>query len=203
MSELSVSEAEQSTTYICWWHQWPCRRWTKTGNSCQKTWGDLEKWWRGNQRWENKTEDQQHHGITANIQVQGQTLATVKSFEYLGAIVTDKVLGRIAQKTAALNKLKPNWKDKNITIRLMRTLVMSICMLVKLGTYSRPPEKNQGTRDEVYTEDSSYHIPGLLHKCGYKTSIHAGYYTSQQSTHNCQEMQASLVWPSIKIIRLY
>lgn len=36
------------------------------------------------------------NGITANIQVQGQTLATVKSFEYLGAIVTDKVLGGIA-----------------------------------------------------------------------------------------------------------
>lgn len=75
------------------------------------------------------------NGIIANIQVQGQTLATVKSFMYLGAIVTDEgsgpeILGRIAQTTAALTRLEPRWKDKNINIsskiRLIRTLVISI-----------------------------------------------------------------------------
>ena len=55
----------------------------------------------------------------ADIRVNGQALDTVSHFKYLGAIVSDEgskreVLARIAQATAALAKLKPIWKDKNI-----------------------------------------------------------------------------------------
>ena len=62
-------------------------------------------------------------------------MGTVTSFKYLGAIVSDdgstpEVHSRIAQATAALTKLKPIWRDNNISIgskvKLMRFLVVSI-----------------------------------------------------------------------------
>ena len=67
--------------------------------------------------------------------VKGQVLGTVTSFKYLGAVVSDdgskpEVLSRIAQATAALTKLKPIWRDNNISlgskVKLMRSLVISI-----------------------------------------------------------------------------
>ena len=57
------------------------------------------------------------------------------SFKYLGAVVSDDgskpgVLSRIVQVTAAHTKLKPVWRDNNISLRskveLMRSLVISI-----------------------------------------------------------------------------
>ena len=62
-------------------------------------------------------------------------LGTVTSFKYLGAVVSDdgskpEVLSRIAQATAALTKLKPIWRNNNISlgskVKLMRSLVISI-----------------------------------------------------------------------------
>ena len=76
-----------------------------------------------------------NRGILSEIKVNGQSLETVSSFKYLGAIVSDEgskqeVLARIAQTTAALAKLQPIWKDKNISlaskVRLLRSLVNSI-----------------------------------------------------------------------------
>ena len=51
------------------------------------------------------------YGIQREIKVIGQKLGTLKSFKYLGAVVSDdgskpEVLSRIAQATAALTKLK-------------------------------------------------------------------------------------------------
>lgn len=75
------------------------------------------------------------NGINTDIKVQGQSINTVHSFKYLGAIVSDdgsrqEVLSRIAQSTAALTRLKPIWKDKTISlhskVRLLRALVTSI-----------------------------------------------------------------------------
>ena len=57
------------------------------------------------------------------------------SFKYLEAIVSDEgsnpeVLLRIAQATAALTKLKPIWRDRNIflgpKVKLMRSVIISI-----------------------------------------------------------------------------
>ena len=50
--------------------------------------------------------------INKEIKVNGQKLETVTSFKYLGSIITDegcklKILSKIAQKTAALTRLKP------------------------------------------------------------------------------------------------
>ena len=84
------------------------------------------------------------NGIQREIKVKGQKLGTVTSFKYLGAVVSDdgskpvvsddgskpEVLSRIAQATAALTKLKPIWRNNNISIgskvKLMHSLVISI-----------------------------------------------------------------------------
>ena len=51
----------------------------------------------------------------------GQKLETVTSFKYLGSVKIDEgskpeILSRIAQKTAALTRLKPVWIDKSISL---------------------------------------------------------------------------------------
>ena len=61
------------------------------------------------------------NGIQREIKIKGQKLGTVTSFKYLGAVVSDdgskpEVLSRIAQATAALTKLKPIWRDNNISL---------------------------------------------------------------------------------------
>ena len=78
------------------------------------------------------------NGIQREIKVKGQKLGTVTSFKYLGAVVSDdgskpEILSRIAQATAALTKLKPIWRDNNISlgslgskVKLMHSLVISI-----------------------------------------------------------------------------
>ena len=76
------------------------------------------------------------NGIQREININGEKLGTVRSFKYLGAVVSDdgskpEVLSRIAQFTAALTKLKPIWRD-NISlgskVKLMRSLFISIFM---------------------------------------------------------------------------
>ena len=69
------------------------------------------------------------------IKVKGQKLGTVTSFKYLGAVVSDdgskpEVLLRIAKVTAALTKLKPIWRDNNISlgskVKLMHSFAIAI-----------------------------------------------------------------------------
>ena len=76
------------------------------------------------------------NGIQREIKVKGQKLGTVTSFKYLGAVVSDdgskpEVLSRIAQATAALTKLKPIWRDNNISlgskVKLMRSVFLYAC----------------------------------------------------------------------------
>ena len=80
------------------------------------------------------------NGIQREIKVKGQVLGTVTSFKYLGAVVSDdgskpEVLSRIAHATAALTKLKPIWRDNNISlgskVKLMRSLVISIFLYAR------------------------------------------------------------------------
>ena len=75
------------------------------------------------------------NGIQREISVKGQKLGTVTSFNYLEAIVSDEgsipeVLSMIAKATAALIKLKPIWRDNNISlglkVKLMRSLAISM-----------------------------------------------------------------------------
>ena len=60
------------------------------------------------------------NGLPRKIKVKGQKLRTVTSFKYLGVIVSDEgskpeVLSRVAQATDAPTKLKPIWRDNNIS----------------------------------------------------------------------------------------
>ena len=70
-----------------------------------------------------KTKLMTNSAIQREVKVKGQKLGTVTSFKYLGAVVSDdgskpEVLSRIAQATAALTKLKPIWRDNNISLAL-------------------------------------------------------------------------------------
>ena len=69
---------------------------------------------------------------SSGIMVKGQKLGTVTSFKRLGAIVSDEgskpeVLSKIVQATVALTKLKPVWRDNNVSlgsnVKLMRSFV--------------------------------------------------------------------------------
>ena len=75
------------------------------------------------------------NGTQKEIKAKGQKLGIVTSFNDLGAVVSDDgskpdVLSRIEQATAALTKLKPIWRDNNISlgskVKLMHSLVISI-----------------------------------------------------------------------------
>ena len=75
------------------------------------------------------------NGISTDVTIDNKKLETIRSFKYLGAIVSHEgskpeVLFRIAQTTAEVTKLKVIWNEKNIAIsskiRLMRSLVISI-----------------------------------------------------------------------------
>ena len=60
------------------------------------------------------------NGIQREIKVKGRKLGTVTSFKYLGAVISGdgskpEILSRIAQATAALTKLKPIWRNYNIS----------------------------------------------------------------------------------------
>ena len=88
--------------------------------------------------------------IQREIKVKWQKLGTVTSFiKYLGAVVSDYgskpyILSRIAQATAALTKLKPIWRENNISfgskVKLMSSFVISVflyaCELWTLTTSS-------------------------------------------------------------------
>ena len=60
-------------------------------------------------------------GINTEIKVNEQKFETVKSFKYLGSVITDEgskseILSGIAQTTAALTRLKPVWNDGSISV---------------------------------------------------------------------------------------
>ena len=75
------------------------------------------------------------NGVNKKINVIGQRLETVSTFDYLGSDFTDggfkpEIISKIAQTTTTLTIQKTIWKDKNITlrskIRLIRSHAMSI-----------------------------------------------------------------------------
>ena len=78
--------------------------------------------------------------IEKKITVGGQELENVNQFKYIGAIVSEEgtkteVLARAAQTAAALAKLKPMWRDKNISLstklKLLHALVLSIFLYAR------------------------------------------------------------------------
>ena len=74
-----------------------------------------------------------------------------------------EVLSRIAQATAALTKLKPIWRDNNISlgskVKLMRSLVISIFLYAcESWTLTAVREKNAGFGDEMLPEAIEHFI---------------------------------------------
>ena len=75
------------------------------------------------------------NGVQREIKVKEQKLGTVTSYKFIGAVVSDdgakpEVLSRIAQATASLTRLKPIWRDNNLSpgskVKQVRSLVISI-----------------------------------------------------------------------------
>ncbi|CAH1251418.1 Hypp9062 [Branchiostoma lanceolatum] len=73
--------------------------------------------------------------ITTKIVVNQEELQTVDQFKYLGSIISKEgskaeVTSRAAQTSAAMARLRPIWRDRNISlkskVRLLRALVISI-----------------------------------------------------------------------------
>ena len=69
--------------------------------------------------------------IHRETKVKGQTLGTVTTFKYFGAIIQMKDENRrIAQATVELTKLKPIWRDNDIylgsKVKLVHSLVIPI-----------------------------------------------------------------------------
>ena len=61
------------------------------------------------------------NGFQREIKIKGQRLEEMENFKYLGANISNEgskpeILSRIAQKTAALSRLKIIWRDKNISL---------------------------------------------------------------------------------------
>ena len=76
------------------------------------------------------------------IKVRGHELETVGQFKYLGSIITEEgskaeIISRAAQTIAAMVKLRPIWRDKNIClrtkIRQLREFVISFNVLFTCG----------------------------------------------------------------------
>ena len=88
------------------------------------------------------------NGIQREIRVKRQTLGSVTTFNFLRAVVSDdgskpEVLSRIAEATAALTKLKPIWRDNNI----------SLVSKVKVG---RKTPRNWLNEVQDLTQDTSW-----------------------------------------------
>ena len=99
------------------------------------------------------------NGIQTEIKVKGQKLGTITSFRYLGAVVSDhgakqEVLSRIAQATAALTKLKPIWRDNNMSlgskVKLMHSLVISIFLYACLTLTAELGKRTQAFEMRCY-----------------------------------------------------
>ena len=60
------------------------------------------------------------NGISKKITANGKKIETVSQFKYLIVIADEgskpEIISRIAQTTAAITRLKPIWKDKNIIL---------------------------------------------------------------------------------------
>ena len=134
------------------------------------------------------------------------------SFKYIGAIISYKgyeglkpeVVSRIAQTTAAMTKLKPIWRDNNMSletkVKLMRSLVISIGLyacgswtLTELEKETQTLEircyqrlQNISYQDHVTNEDVCRKIQAAVGK--YDELLTFG-----------QETETKVVWTCLKI----
>ena len=133
-------------------------------------------------------------------------MGTVTSFKYLGAVVSDdgfkpEVLSRIAQATAALTKLKPIWRDNNISlgskVKLMRSLVISIFLYAcESWTLTAELEKRtQAFEMRCYRRLLNISYKDLVTKKEVRRKIQAAFGEYDPG----QETKAKMVWPCLKV----
>ena len=104
--------------------------------------------------------------INTDTRVCGEKLETVSSVKYLGSLSQlkdedQKLSPELAQTTVLITKLRPFWNDRNITfsskIRLMRSLVISICELWTLTA-------ELGRRIQITQMKCCRRLLGILYK---------------------------------------
>ncbi len=130
------------------------------------------------------------NGINTDIKVQGQSLNTVHSFKYLGAIVSDngsrqEVLSRIAQTTAALTRLNEAHLERQDhqstfqgkTAALPCHLHLPI-RLRNMDPHSRSPTKNTKHGDEVLQKTSGHFLYPTHHQRRSPTDHHTSHWTT-------------------------
>ena len=126
------------------------------------------------------------NGIQREINVKGQKPGTVSSFKYLGAVVSDDgskpdILSRIEQATAALTKLKPIWRDKNISlgskVKLVRSLVISIFLYA--------------CESSTLTAESVKRVQAFEMRC-YRRLLHSSYQDNVTNEEVRRKIQAAI-----------
>ena len=126
------------------------------------------------------------------------------SFKYLGAIVSDEgskseVFSRIAPATAALTKLKPIWRDSNISLgskeKLMHSLVISIFPYAcQSWTLTADLEKRiQAFETRCYRS---------LMNISYKDHVTIEDVRKNIQAHLGQETETKMVWTCLKVFWL-
>ena len=145
-------------------------------------------------------------GINTEIKVNGRKLETVTNLKYLGSAIADEgskpeILSRIAKTTAALARLNPIWKDRNISlssnIRLMRSLVTSIF----LDPHSSAPKKNTSHGNEMLPQDTAHLIQRPCYQRGSLCQDPARNRTTRRPPDQRKEMQTAVVWACLPFIR--
>ena len=99
---------------LCWWHWWPSWTRARAGQIGKSPWEASTAY--GMQISAEKIQlmTNNTNGISTDITIDNKKLDTVRSFNYLGAIVSDEVLTRIAQTTAAVTKVKVIWTTRTL-----------------------------------------------------------------------------------------
>ena len=96
-----------------------------------------------------------NNGMATNVQIAGNTLYEVKSFKYLGAIISEecskpKVFAEMAQATVALSKMVWSYHTtiKDPSYSFSRDINLPVCMR-NLDTQRRSSTQNTSNGDEM------------------------------------------------------
>ena len=150
-------------------------------------------------------------GVNTEIKVNGHKLKTITSFKYLSSVITDEgskpeIVSRLAQTTAALTSLKPDWNDRNIflssKIPLMWSFVTSSsCMLVNHGPSQQSFKEEYkpwkwGATAKYYASHTNTMLP-VRNLC----QDPAGNQTTRRSPDHYKETQTAMAWTFLPFIK--
>ena len=139
--------------------------------------------------------------INTEIKVNGQKLETTTSFKCHGSVITDEgskpeILSRIAQRTAALKRLKLAWIDKSISLSSKIQLIGSLVTFIFLYACD----------SWTLTSELKRRIQAMEMRC-YRKVLHISYkdhVTNEKDRAKIQhrkETQTAVVWSCFPFIR--